>query len=432
MQAYDQAVVSASKIISQAITSDLNCVIDNGLELDDLITDISRRINHQVTQQTMEAASLRLSSLYAQQGWHPLRNKVVKFKTVHGEISINSPYLRRPGQTSGLRPMKLHFGVTGGGMSHCLERILCSFGAEKSFQKAADALHEHYGHTIDKTTLQRHTEMVGQEAEAWLQTQYQKPLSQAPQAADEVICELDGCDIRTGAYAPDRKTRKINWMECRTGVIRRTGSTEPLFVCANEPYTEPCHQLVACLDICGREPDTQVIAPGDGGIGLMETMVESFPKIQYILDHRHLKSHFYGTADSLGYADKARELWVKRHMSCLWANDIDRVQESLSHQYEQTGNDELRKLIAYVERFRECVSYGYFRDQGWPVGSGEVESSHRYVPQCRVKIPGATWHPNNLNPMLALRVIRTCRWWDKFWKWRQAQNYVPAPEEITD
>ena len=117
-------VVSASKIISQAITSDLNCIIDNGLELDDLITDISRRINHQVTQQTMEAASLRLSSLYAQQGWHPLRNKVVKFKTVHGEISINSPYLRRPGQTSGLRPMKLHFGVTGGGMSHCLERIL--------------------------------------------------------------------------------------------------------------------------------------------------------------------------------------------------------------------------------------------------------------------------------------------------------------------
>ena len=43
MQAYDQAVVSASKIISQAITSDLNCVIDNGLELDDQITKFSIR-----------------------------------------------------------------------------------------------------------------------------------------------------------------------------------------------------------------------------------------------------------------------------------------------------------------------------------------------------------------------------------------------------
>ena len=80
----------------------------------------------------------------------------------------------------------------------------------------------------------------------------------------------------------------------------------------------------------------------------------------------------------------------------------------------------------------ECVSYGYFRDQSWPVGSGEVESSHRYVAQCRMKIPGATWHPDNLNPMLALRVVRTCNWWDKFWTWRQAQNYVPVPEKITD
>ena len=119
-------------------------------------------------------------------------------------------------------------------------------------------------------------------------------------------------------------------------------------------------------------------------------------------------------------------------MSCLWANNVHRLQESLSHQYDQTGNDELRKLIAYIERFRECVNYGYFRDKNWPVGSGEVESSHRYVAQCRVKIPGTTWHSDNLNPMLALRVIRTCKWWGKFWKWRQAQNYVPVPEEVTD
>ena len=78
MQAYDQAVVSASKVISEAIISDLDCVIDNGFGLDDLITDISRRINHQVTQQAMNAASSRLVSPYKQQGWQPLRNKLVQ------------------------------------------------------------------------------------------------------------------------------------------------------------------------------------------------------------------------------------------------------------------------------------------------------------------------------------------------------------------
>ena len=141
--------------------------------------------------------------------------------------------------------MRLHFGVTGDGISHSLERVLCSFGADKSFQNAANAFHEHYGNSIDETTLQRHTESIGREAEAWLQAEYQKPLSQSAQPANEVICELDGCEIRTGIYAADRKTREINWMECRTGIIRRMDSTESLFICANGPYTELCRQLVA-------------------------------------------------------------------------------------------------------------------------------------------------------------------------------------------
>ena len=93
MQAYDQAIVSASKIISEAIISDLDSVIDNGLGLDDLITDISRCINQQVTQQAMNAASSCLVSLYTQHGWQTLRNKLVRFKTIHGEITVYSPDL---------------------------------------------------------------------------------------------------------------------------------------------------------------------------------------------------------------------------------------------------------------------------------------------------------------------------------------------------
>ncbi len=50
-----------------------------------------------------------------------------------------------------------------------------------------------------------------------------------------------------------------------------------------------------------------------------------------------------------------------------------------------------------------------------PIGSGEIESAHRYIPQKRLKIPGATWHPDTVNPMLALRIVRANGWWDDFW-----------------
>jgi hypothetical protein len=32
-----------------------------------------------------------------------------------------------------------------------------------------------------------------------------------------------------------------------------------------------------------------------------------------------------------------------------------------------------------------------------------------------MKIPGATWHPNTVNSMLALRIIRANGWWEDFW-----------------
>lgn len=59
--------------------------------------------------------------------------------------------------------------------------------------------------------------------------------------------------------------------------------------------------------------------------------------------------------------------------------------------------------------------YDYFRAIGLPIGSGEVESAHRYISQKRLKIPGATGHPETVNPMLALRIIRANGWWDDFW-----------------
>ena len=57
-------------------------------------------------------------------------------------------------------------------------------------------------------------------------------------------------------------------------------------------------------------------------------------------------------------------------------------------------------------------------------GSGEVESAHRYIPQKRMKIPGACWSPATINPMLALRVMRENDWWEPFWESEAPQDTV--------
>jgi len=50
------------------------------------------------------------------------------------------------------------------------------------------------------------------------------------------------------------------------------------------------------------------------------------------------------------------------------------------------------------------------------MGSGEVESAHRYVFQKRLKISGAWWDINQAKSMIALRVKRANPLWDQYWK----------------
>ena len=91
------------------------------------------------------------------------------------------------------------------------------------------------------------------------------------------------------------------------------------------------------------------------------------------------------------------------------------ILEELQQRHDKNPNDRLKRLINYVKRFCDSVNYNEYRDKGYPIGSGEIESAHKSVPQKRLKIPGATWHPSSIDPMLALRVLRADDWWDDFW-----------------
>ena len=84
--------------------------------------------------------------------------------------------------------------------------------------------------------------------------------------------------------------------------------------------------------------------------------------------------------------------------------------------YEPTpaGAHRVGNLADHLERFEDAVHYEKFREEGLPIGSGRVEAAHRLIPQKRLKKPGTWWHPDHINPMLALRVLRQNGWWDDF------------------
>ncbi len=76
----------------------------------------------------------------------------------------------------------------------------------------------------------------------------------------------------------------------------------------------------------------------------------------------------------------------------------------------------VRACHRYLSFRKDQLDYKGALAAGLPIGSGEIESGHRFVIQERLKIPGAWWTEDNAACMLALRVVRCNGKWDDYWK----------------
>ena len=133
-------------------------------------------------------------------------------------------------------------------------------------------------------------------------------------------------------------------------------------------------------------------------------------------DHEKLDAYQLDeTADAIGLEGEAREDWVRRQTRRLDIGDVEALLTEL-RSHKARGKSRVRRLLEHFTRFQDAFGYDAIREQGLPMASGEVESAHRVIPQKRLKLPGAWWHPDMVNPMLALRVLRANDWWDDFWK----------------
>lgn len=327
-------------------------------------------------------------------------------------------------------------GIVNRGRSPAVVRALTDFGAEDSFGQASRRFNEHYGWEVGRTSVLRVVEDVAREAEEYVadrltksRAEFDKSLAERPGCA-HVLVELDGSELRTGVLRPKagrertpvhrrkRRRRVEEWRDVRVGFARRLDSTERTYIARMDSYDRVCDDLFSAAVDRGLSSASRVTAVADGGNGLREGLTAKFPNLRFILDRPHLEGHFFEAAEALGYSGARAESWVTKHMHDIDEGRVGDVLQRLRLVQSRRRKNRLRQLRNYVKKFRDAVHYAAFIAQGLPIGSGEVESAHRTIPQKRMKISGACWHPQTINPMLALRTLRANAWWGDFWQKR--------------
>ena len=178
-----------------------------------------------------------------------------------------------------------------------------------------------------------------------------------------MLIELDGCEIRTGTFAPSEgdlqdgqpnRTKILAWRDVRVGLARPMSAESKLYVAQMEKYPEVMSQLFSVATMLGMSEQTDVVAVADGGQGLREGLENQFPNMQFILDKPHLKKHLYETAAALGYNEEQQRQWVHAKLDRISEGHAEEVLKELEVQNTTEPNDRLRQFIGLSEPVPGC------------------------------------------------------------------------------
>jgi hypothetical protein len=136
-----------------------------------------------------------------------------------------------------------------------------------------------------------------------------------------------------------------------------------------------------------------------------------------ILDFAHAAEHLNAIGACLhGEHTPQSQAWLKDHAHRLKHEGPDALLPELEELQKQSPPSEvLASNLAYLKKRKQQIQYPTVQAQGWPIGSGIVESGNKLVVQARLKGAGMHWAQANVNPMLAIRNILCSGRWKEDW-----------------
>jgi Uncharacterised protein family (UPF0236) len=146
----------------------------------------------------------------------------------------------------------------------------------------------------------------------------------------------------------------------------------------------------------------------DGAEWIWKHVQALFPQARQVLDYYHCAQYLHRVAKA-HYDSSVQALeWVEATMTRLYLGKVGLVLGGLKRMQPQS--DEAAKAMAncweYLDKHRGRTNYRQLRRGGYPLGSGGIEASNKFICHVRLKRSGAWWYEANSNQMLALRCAK--------------------------
>jgi hypothetical protein len=332
--------------------------------------------------------------------------------TIIGQVMYKRAYYACAYCRRGHYPLDLRLGLRVGKMSAELESLSGMTGTQIPFEKSSQlfealTLISLSDHSIAKATQAMGSEVQIQETEwkelskdvDWLQTQ--ERLTERPK---RLYGSMDAAKVHI------RRKNEDPWKDLKIGAWFTTTAKPPQNPDENwkieaqdmSYYCDilPAQEFGDLLWATGCQHQAhladELIFLGDGAEWIWNLVSHYYPNAIQIVDWFHAAEYFAPIANAAFPDEDQRQEWISQIRSYLWLGELDAVihecQYFCNHPQASTA---ARKAFTYFTNNQHRMNYPTYRQKGYQIGSGTIESACKQIVTQRLKVSGAIWELDN-------------------------------------
>jgi hypothetical protein len=333
-------------------------------------------------------------------------------------------------------PLDSQLGISSRGWSERVEQQVTKLSVKHSFGKAVEEYQELLGVALLKTTAWERTQERGARLrerrqaaaeQAWQLPKRQEVLAGQRLEAVKQGVSMDGVLVYIlGEEWKEVKVGCVFEYETYTEYCRQTREAKEVVKARQQSYVahlgepEPFAKLLSAeAERRGYDQAQQRACVGDGAKWIWNVSSLCFPTAQEVVDWHHAMEHVWLAAHLGDEWDAAhRKRWVKQREEELWlghARTVAAQVEALA-QARPTQQEALHTEAGYFYNNHRRMQYQALHEEGYPIGSGTIESGCKQLVQARMKGAGMRWSRPGAENMLALRSEYLSGRWDDAWQ----------------
>ena len=335
--------------------------------------------------------------------------------SLFGRVKYQRSYYSGCACGQGQAPLDERLGLRPNQVTSGLASLLGMAGIEMAFDYASGWLQPFLLFEVSENTIRKETQGYGEyqlERESeWIRASHdpdelQVRLRTEKESPVRVYGSIDGAHVRIEERSPVEEAAE-KWREMKVGCCYRVapvpkshykkrhrkkdaiGHQALHYFCdiAEVDEFEPRFWATGCQ--AKADLAAEVVFVCDGARWIWRLVETYYPNTVQILDWFHAEERLEKVAEEVFSSQRAKT-WLDETRTAMWQGNtsfVIRACEKLAPQSENAA-----KATTYFRNNAQRMRYDVFRQQGYLIGSGPVESACKQIVTRRLKVSGAQWN----------------------------------------